>query len=154
VYARRMGMARLHHRAWPRADRGERPKAFASALLQDAPDAEGYGADHALAVAAVSRPVGMELGLDEDALEDLESGALLHDLGKVGVPKAILRKAAPLTREEAGIIKAHPQRGAHGRAVAVPRRGRTGDQASPRALRMGAATPRDSRGSRYRCLRA
>ena len=112
MYARRMGIARLHHRARPRADRGERPQAFASALLQAAPDAEGYGALHALAVAAVSRPVGMELGLTEEALEDLESAALLHDLGKVGVPKTILRKAAPLTREEAGILKAHPERGA------------------------------------------
>jgi HD-GYP domain-containing protein (c-di-GMP phosphodiesterase class II) len=107
-----MGAPRLQLRARPRDDHGESAKALASALLQAAPDAEGYGADHALAVAALSRPVGMELGLDEEALEDLQSAALLHDLGKVGMPKAILRKAAPLTREEARIIKAHPQRGA------------------------------------------
>src|SRR5215211_1227886 len=84
VYARRMGAPRLHHRVRPRGDHGGPAKALASALLKAAPDAEGYGADHALAVAALSRPVSMELGLDEEALEDLQWGALLHDLGKVG----------------------------------------------------------------------
>lgn len=107
-----MGAPRLQLRARPRDDHGESAKALALVLLKAAPYAEGYGADHALAVAALSRPIGMELGLDEEALEDLESAALLHDLGKVGMPKSILRKAAPLTREEARIIKAHPQRGA------------------------------------------
>jgi HD-GYP domain-containing protein (c-di-GMP phosphodiesterase class II) len=112
VYARRMGAPRLHYRARPRSDHGGPAKALASALLKAAPEPEGYGANHALAVAALSRPVGIELGLDKDALEDLESAALLHDLGKVGLPETILRKAGPLTREEAGILKAHPQRGA------------------------------------------
>ena len=58
-----MGASRLHHRPRPRGD-------------------------HALAVAAVSRPVGIELGLDEDGLEDLESAALLHDLGKIAAKPA------------------------------------------------------------------
>jgi HD-GYP domain-containing protein (c-di-GMP phosphodiesterase class II) len=94
----------------PRSYHGERAKALASDLLDAATDEDGYGADHA--VAAISRPVGTELGLDEEALEDLEAGALLHDLGKVGLPEAILRKAAPLTPEEVEMVKAHPERGA------------------------------------------
>ena len=49
---------------------------------------------------------------DED-LEVLRLGALLHDIGKIGIRDNVLTKAGPLTREEFDIIKTHPTIGAH-----------------------------------------
>jgi HD-GYP domain-containing protein (c-di-GMP phosphodiesterase class II) len=56
--------------------------------------------------------VGMDLGFDEEGLEWLVLGALLHDLGKLGVAEAILQKPGPLTEEEWAAVKRHPQIGA------------------------------------------
>src|SRR5215217_9752746 len=64
----------------------------ASALLEAATDPVCYTTEHAHAVADLSRSVGMEFGFGEGALEALELGALLHDLGKLGVPEAIVQK--------------------------------------------------------------
>jgi HD-GYP domain-containing protein (c-di-GMP phosphodiesterase class II) len=50
-------------------------------------------------------------GLDKDALRNLELGALLHDIRKIGVPDAILRKPAKLTAEEWMKMKLHPLHG-------------------------------------------
>jgi len=50
--------------------------------------------------------------LNEDELEWLVHGALLHDLGKLGVADEILEKLGPLTQEEWALIKRHPEVGA------------------------------------------
>src|ERR687889_235498 len=71
-----------------------------------------YTSDHALQVARLSWLVGMELGLNEEELEGLVHGALLHDLGKIGVADAILEKLSPLTEEEWKVVKRHPEVGA------------------------------------------
>src|SRR5215211_4046815 len=71
-----------------------------------------YTSDHALQVARLSWLVGMELGLNEDELEWLVHGALLHDLGKLGVADEILEKLGPLTEEEWEVVKRHPEVGA------------------------------------------
>lgn len=55
--------------------------------------------------------VGQELGLDEKTLQSLEVAALLHDIGKVGIPDAILRKPTKLDPEEYALIKKHPEYG-------------------------------------------
>jgi HD-GYP domain-containing protein (c-di-GMP phosphodiesterase class II) len=55
--------------------------------------------------------LGYELGLDKDALRDLELGALLHDIGKIGVPDAVLRKPAKLNEDEWNKMKLHPHHG-------------------------------------------
>jgi putative nucleotidyltransferase with HDIG domain len=73
---------------------------------------DGYVIDHAVAVADLSRLVGTELGLREGALEALTLGALLHDLGKLGVARSILENVRPLARWEVEIIKGHPDIGA------------------------------------------
>src|SRR5918999_3199942 len=73
---------------------------------------DGYSTDHALQVARLSWLVGVELGLNEEELEWLVHGALLHDLGKIGVADAILEKLGPLTEEEWKIVKRHPEVGA------------------------------------------
>ena len=54
----------------------------------------------------------MELGLDEEQLEWLVHGALLHDVGKLSVADAILEKLGTLTEEEWALIKRHPEVGA------------------------------------------
>jgi HD-GYP domain-containing protein (c-di-GMP phosphodiesterase class II) len=48
------------------------------------------------------------LGYDGDALEAIEIGALLHDIGKIGIPEQILRKEGPLDDEEWAIMRTHP----------------------------------------------
>src|SRR5438270_7131661 len=51
--------------------------------------------------------VGQELGLDEAALQNLEVAALLHDIGKVGIPDAILKKSGKPDEHEDGLMKKH-----------------------------------------------
>jgi HD-GYP domain-containing protein (c-di-GMP phosphodiesterase class II) len=55
--------------------------------------------------------VGQELGLNDSDLDGLEVAALLHDIGKVGIPDAILRKPAKLTDDEYSLMKKHPEYG-------------------------------------------
>jgi HD-GYP domain-containing protein (c-di-GMP phosphodiesterase class II) len=55
--------------------------------------------------------VGQELGLEEPALQNLEIAALLHDIGKVGIPDAILRKPGKLEVDEYALMKKHPEYG-------------------------------------------
>ena len=63
---------------------------------------------HAYRVAALAVSVARVLGLPDDALGTVERGALLHDLGKLAVPEAVLRKPAPLTVEELLLVRCHP----------------------------------------------
>lgn len=55
--------------------------------------------------------IGRELGLDEGSLQDLEVAALLHDIGKVGIPDSVLKKPGPLTDEERALMRRHPEYG-------------------------------------------
>ncbi len=83
-------------------------RALAAAL--DARDPYTFG--HSERVSAFSVAIGQELALDADAMEILRLGALLHDIGKIGVPDEILRKPGALTPAEFEAIKAHPSAGA------------------------------------------
>jgi HD-GYP domain-containing protein (c-di-GMP phosphodiesterase class II) len=73
---------------------------------------DGYTAQHAAEVARLSLMVGLDLGFNEEELEWLVHGALLHDLGKLGVANEILEKPGPLTEEEWKVVKRHPEVGA------------------------------------------
>jgi len=64
---------------------------------------------HAYRVAALAASVGCALALAPDDMAALERGALLHDIGKLAMPEAVLRKPAPLTVEEQAVIRQHPQ---------------------------------------------
>ena len=66
---------------------------------------------HSTRLAEWGMRVGHELGLEEEQLQNLEVAALLHDLGKVGIPDAILRKPGRLDEEEYKLMKKHPEYG-------------------------------------------
>jgi putative two-component system response regulator len=67
---------------------------------------------HIIRVGRLSEQVGRVLGLNEERLFELRHAAPLHDVGKIGVPDAILRKPAPLTREEWAVMRQHTEIGA------------------------------------------
>ena len=67
-----------------------------------------YTSTHARWISDLSLRVGRELGLDDDALKQLELGALLHDIGKIGVPSTILLKPGRLSSTERAVIEMHP----------------------------------------------
>lgn len=82
-------------------------KALAQAL--ETRDTETHG--HSERVVTFSLRLGCELGLDKEMMRSLEFGSLLHDIGKIGVPDAILRKPAKLTDEEWVNMRMHPMYG-------------------------------------------
>jgi response regulator RpfG family c-di-GMP phosphodiesterase len=85
-------------------------KALTAAL--DKRDSETSG--HSERVVTYSLRLGRELGLDAESLRSLEFGSLLHDIGKIGVPDAILRKPSRLTASEWAEMRRHP---AHGQQI-------------------------------------
>ena len=64
---------------------------------------------HSQRVASIGERLARRFGLAGDRLRDVRIGALLHDLGKLGVPNTILDKAAALGPDEWAVIKRHPQ---------------------------------------------
>jgi HD-GYP domain-containing protein (c-di-GMP phosphodiesterase class II) len=71
-----------------------------------------YTGGHLWRVGSFSRLLAERIGLGREEIFRTAIGGFLHDLGKVGVADAILRKAGPLTEAEFGVIKAHPAMGA------------------------------------------
>ena len=67
---------------------------------------------HSERLVGASDALAAELGLDADQRFSVRIGACLHDIGKVGVPEALLRKPGPLTPDEQAIMRLHPDIGA------------------------------------------
>ena len=74
----------------------------------DAKDA--YTRGHSERVHRLSLRIGESMGLDEATFESLRWASLLHDIGKLGVPEAILAKPGALTEEEFAVMRRHPDR--------------------------------------------
>lgn len=72
-------------------------------------DQEGRG--HATRVARLALALADEIGVEDGLVAALERGALLHDIGKLGVPVSILSKPAPLSDSEWRVMRTHPQVG-------------------------------------------
>ncbi|MGH2976799.1 MAG: GAF domain-containing protein, partial [Gaiellaceae bacterium] len=70
-----------------------------------------YTSKHARWITDLSLRVGRELGLDERGLKRLELGALLHDIGKIGIPSDVLAKPGRLTAQERKLVETHPELG-------------------------------------------
>lgn len=78
--------------------------ALANAL--EARDIETRG--HTERLSSNSVLIAREMSLGTDVVESARVGALLHDIGKIGVPDSILRKPASLTPEEVAVVRQHP----------------------------------------------
>jgi putative nucleotidyltransferase with HDIG domain len=84
-----------------------------SLALANAMDArDTYTSGHSQRMAAWAEGVARELGLADDEIGALRWGALLHDIGKIGVPDHILRKRGPLDDQEWTVMRRHPEIGA------------------------------------------
>ena len=85
----------------------------AVASLNETVDAKDpYTAGHSQRVQRIAVEIGRELGLPRHRLETLRFAGLFHDIGKIGVPDAILMKPSRLTDEEFELVKRHPEDGA------------------------------------------
>jgi len=75
----------------------------------DARDAQT--ANHSELVSTLAEGIGVQLGLDSETADQLKLAGLLHDLGKIGLPDAVLKEARMLTEEEQAIVRRHPEFG-------------------------------------------
>ena len=99
VYGPDMEVAETEH------EHDERPLASALAMAVDAKDS--YTRSHCQTVSQLCAVIADELGLDGDAVGRVRLAGLLHDVGKIGVPDAILNKPAALTDGEYELMKRH-----------------------------------------------
>jgi putative nucleotidyltransferase with HDIG domain len=72
---------------------------------------DSYTSGHSERISEWAEAVARELGCEEAEIQDIRWGALLHDIGKIGVPDAILRKPGKLTDAEWAIMRKHPEIG-------------------------------------------
>jgi putative nucleotidyltransferase with HDIG domain len=66
-----------------------------------------YTQGHSQSVSRLAAQVARHIGLDEAEVEEIRLGAILHDIGKIGVPETLLNKPSPLTPDEYEIMKSH-----------------------------------------------
>ncbi len=78
------------------------------ALLSALEVKDPYTAGHSSRVALYSKLIAEKMGLNEEDIDKVYKAALLHDMGKEGVPDRILLKPAPLTKDEWEYMKKHP----------------------------------------------
>jgi diguanylate cyclase (GGDEF)-like protein/putative nucleotidyltransferase with HDIG domain len=71
-----------------------------------------YTQGHSQAVSRLAAQIARQLGLSDVAIEEIRLGGILHDIGKIGVPEAILNKPSRLTPQEYEVVKTHSARGA------------------------------------------
>ena len=83
---------------------------FTLTLTLESKDTNTHG--HSERVAKYAMAIAKHLGLDNKDEVDLWRAAILHDIGKIGIPDAILNKPSTLTENEWSIMKSHPERGA------------------------------------------
>lgn len=72
-----------------------------------------FTATHSAGVAQTARTLGQLAGIPECNLDVLSMAGMLHDIGKLDIPLAILEKPGPLTMDEAAIMRSHAQLGEH-----------------------------------------
>ncbi len=82
-----------------------------TALAQAVDAKDKYTNDHSRNVTAYTLALADKIGITHQSRKDLWNAALLHDIGKIGIPESILNKPGKLTDEEYEIIKTHPVKG-------------------------------------------
>jgi HD-GYP domain-containing protein (c-di-GMP phosphodiesterase class II) len=85
-----------------------RVSGIARSLVEALEAKDPYIKEHLRAVSGLALRIGSEISLPGEQMEALTSGALLHDVGKIGIPDRILQKSGRLTEEEYAEIKRHP----------------------------------------------
>lgn len=80
------------------------------AIISSLEEKDSYTHGHSIRVAEFSVYLAEESGLSEVEIREVELCALLHDIGKIGIPDNVLLKPARLTRAEFEIMKSHPVR--------------------------------------------
>lgn len=93
------------------AEQDELLLSFVRSLVSSLDAKDRYTRGHSERVAMIAKRLGIELGLSDQDVEDIYLAGLLHDVGKIGVDDAILRKPGRLTDEEFDEIKRHPSIG-------------------------------------------
>jgi len=84
---------------------------FARSLANTIDAKDPYTRNHSERVAAIVRDIALQLGLSKAEAEQLTTAALLHDIGKLAIPDAVLLKPGRLTDEEWAIMRRHPTEG-------------------------------------------
>src|SRR5260370_25905227 len=82
---------------------------FSLAAAVEAKDS--YIERHTNRVAESARYLGSRMGLQDGDLDALYRGGIIHDIGKIGVPDAVLLKPGSLNADELGLMRAHPEIG-------------------------------------------
>jgi putative nucleotidyltransferase with HDIG domain len=82
------------------------------ALARTVDAKSSWTAGHSMRVGQIALNVAKVLGSPQEVLDELQQAALLHDIGKIGIPQSIIDKPGKLTDEEYNIIKSHPSIGA------------------------------------------
>ena len=82
-----------------------------SALTKAVDAKDRYTSGHSSRVAYYSRLLSRRLGMSKEEQDNIYTMGLLHDLGKIGVPRSIINKPGRLTDEEFEVMKSHPKRG-------------------------------------------
>ncbi len=92
-------------------DRLERSESVIFAFARAVEAKDPYTIGHSERVAKFAVDLARSLGLPQETIAELKFGGLLHDVGKIGVPDAILGKRGKLTDEEFTVVKRHPEIG-------------------------------------------
>lgn len=101
----------LSHHAQRELSAGD-SQAEIRALVKAMAESDGDTYRHSLEVAATATALGRRLGLDRTGLIEVELGALLHDVGKLRLPRELLTKPGDLTPDERRLVRRHPEWGA------------------------------------------
>jgi diguanylate cyclase (GGDEF)-like protein/putative nucleotidyltransferase with HDIG domain len=96
---------------WQRVPEGVQSPAVAALLRAIEARSDDLG-DHSRAVASLARRVGARMALSPTDLDALTTGALLHDVGKIGLPDSILHSPLRLSAQEYEVVKGHAEAGA------------------------------------------
>ncbi len=91
---------------------GNRISEIATSLAGAIDAKDPYTKGHSTSVSRFSEALARAINLPEEEVERIKLGALLHDVGKIGIPETVLKKEGPLSDEEWVIMKQHPTIGA------------------------------------------
>lgn len=81
-------------------------------LIESTRRHDGYTAEHSLRTATVAHDIALTIGLAPGVVEQVRLAALLHDIGKIGIPRSVLNKDGGLDEAEASLVRLHPILGA------------------------------------------